>query len=99
MQNLTLAAFPGSLFYFAAKNSFQSAQHLKLLKKLTGDWTLVLAANIIFNTITSHTYRDAVHKYQSKGVEVNYNTDRPKYMQHAIPDIQNLPVGSMLDRI
>jgi len=41
-------------------------------------------------------FREAAQKLQSRGVEVNYNTDRPEYLQHGLVD---LPMESLIARI
>ena len=41
-------------------------------------------------------YREATQKLQSRGVVVNYNTDRPKNLPQELVD---LPVEPLFDRI
>lgn len=45
-------------------------------------------------------FREAAQKLQSRGVEVNYNTDRPEYLQHGLVfPMEDLPMESLIARI
>ena len=72
--------------------AIDTIKHLKALCSLSllpenGAWP---GSAAILTSLSPHACREAVQRFQKKGVEVSYNTDRPKYVQQELSVLERI---------